>query len=307
MAGQWRTAVALIWHVGNAHKGIRRFTAVCHPDAKQRDIDPGVLRYQPTTWAEVKVPLPAGAMRVPHRDRQEILIALHPGPSIGEGLIHAGRLNIGKCKSLAPRRPLGRRAQRSSFQFEPRSRSVHEPQHGRVLPKKQTGGGAEARQALLDFSCVSYLVMREGHNALSVDETTFAFWALPRRSQVPGHDEVLGLRSIAPLDSELHAGNHGLAIMLRTSGGLPKPRSNFSISRSFSDDCRLWIRQWLNRGVSLQSANRKSRRHVGKMPGRWFAPHNRTVAAGCLLPGARNNGSRVPNLGALSANQDMSS
>ena len=137
MAGQWRTAVALIWHVGNAHKGIRRFTAVCHPDAKQRDIDPGVLRYQPTTWAEVKVPLPAGAMRVPHRDRQEILIALHPGPSIGEGLIHAGRLNIGKCKSLAPRRPLGRRAQRSSFQFEPRSRSVHEPQHGRVLPKKQ--------------------------------------------------------------------------------------------------------------------------------------------------------------------------
>jgi hypothetical protein len=65
-----------------------------------------------------------------------------------------------------------------------------------VLPKKQTGGGAEERQALLDFSCVSHAVARERHDAVSVEEMPLAFWALPRCSQVLGDDEVFGLQRV---------------------------------------------------------------------------------------------------------------
>ena len=44
--------------------------------------------------------------------------------------------------------------------------------------------------------------------------------------------------SIALLNFELHAGNHALSIALRASCGLPKPSSNFSISRSCPERSR---------------------------------------------------------------------
>jgi len=67
---------------------------------------------------------------------------------------------------------------------------MHETQHLWMLPKKQTGSGAETREALLDFSCISLAVVRERHNALSVEEMAPAFRAFPRYSQVLGDDEV---------------------------------------------------------------------------------------------------------------------
>ena len=71
-------------------------------------------------------------------------------------------------------------------------RSLYETQHLWMLPKKQTGSGAEAREALLDFSCISHAVVRERHNALSVEKMALAFWAFPGCSQVLGDDEVFG-------------------------------------------------------------------------------------------------------------------
>ena len=65
-----------------------------------------------------------------------------------------------------------------------------------MLPKKQTGRRAEARKSLLDFSCVSHAVVRERHHAVSVEEMTLAFWALPGCSQVLGDDEVFGLQRV---------------------------------------------------------------------------------------------------------------
>jgi hypothetical protein len=69
-------------------------------------------------------------------------------------------------------------------------RSLHETQHLWMLPKKQTGRGAEAHEALLDVSCISHTVVREKHNALSEEEIALAFRAFPRCSQVLGADEV---------------------------------------------------------------------------------------------------------------------
>ena len=73
-------------------------------------------------------------------------------------------------------------------------RSLHETQHRWMLPKKQALGGAEAQEALLDFCRVDLAVVRERHDAVSVEEMALAFRALPRRSQIPGVDEVLGLQ-----------------------------------------------------------------------------------------------------------------
>jgi hypothetical protein len=63
-----------------------------------------------------------------------------------------------------------------------------------MLPKKQALGGAEAQEALLDFCCVDLAVVRERHDAVSVEEMALAFRALPRRSQILGGDEVFGLQ-----------------------------------------------------------------------------------------------------------------
>jgi hypothetical protein len=59
-------------------------------------------------------------------------------------------------------------------------RSLHEPHHSWMLPTKQTGSGAEARKALPDFSGEDHAVVRQRHEAISVAELAFAFWALAK-------------------------------------------------------------------------------------------------------------------------------
>ena len=131
--------------------------------------------------------------RIPHQTSGETLVVRWSG----ERPVYAGRFNMEKRELLGEGRAdlwadglsAAREARRRSNVWC----SVHQPQHRRVLPTKQAGGGAEARQALLDFPCVSHAV-RERHNAFSVGESIFTFRALPRRLQVPGDDEVLGLQ-----------------------------------------------------------------------------------------------------------------
>ena len=132
--------------------------------------------------------------RIPHQTSGETLIVRWSG----ERPVYAGRFNMESVSRSARGAPTSG-ATGSAQPEKPRRRSnvwcsVHQPQHRRVLPTKQAGGGAEARQALLDFPCVSHAVMRERHNAFSVGELIFTFRALPRRLQVPGDDEVLGLQ-----------------------------------------------------------------------------------------------------------------
>jgi hypothetical protein len=52
-------------------------------------------------------------------------------------------------------------------------RLLHEPHHSWVLPKRQTGGRAKAREALLNFSRGSHAVVRKRHEAVSVDDKVF--------------------------------------------------------------------------------------------------------------------------------------
>ena len=51
------------------------------------------------------------------------------------------------------------------------------------------------------------------------------------------HHHLHFTTSITLLDVELHVVNHALSITLRVSCGLPKPSSNFSISRRVPRDC----------------------------------------------------------------------
>jgi hypothetical protein len=77
-----------------------------------------------------------------------------------------------------------------------RPRSLHEPHHCWVLPTKQTGGRAKAREALLDFSGGNYAVVHKGHEAASVAELAVAFWALAKGLQLVGDDEVFGFQRV---------------------------------------------------------------------------------------------------------------
>ena len=73
-------------------------------------------------------------------------------------------------------------------------RLLHEPHHSWVLPKKQTGGRAKAREALLNFSSGSHAVVRKRHEAVSVAEMAVALWALPKCLQLVGDDKVFRLQ-----------------------------------------------------------------------------------------------------------------
>jgi hypothetical protein len=75
-------------------------------------------------------------------------------------------------------------------------RLLHEPHHSWMLPKKQTGGRAKARETLLDFSSAIRVVVRERHEAVFVAEMAVAFWALPRCLQLVGDDKVFGLQRV---------------------------------------------------------------------------------------------------------------
>jgi len=65
-----------------------------------------------------------------------------------------------------------------------------------VFPKKQTGGRAKAREALLNFSSGSHSVVRKRHEAVSVAEMAVALWALPKCLQLVGDDEVFRLQRV---------------------------------------------------------------------------------------------------------------
>jgi hypothetical protein len=65
-----------------------------------------------------------------------------------------------------------------------------------VLPKKQTGDRAEAREALLYFSSGSHAVVSEKHEAVFAAEMAFAFRALPKRLQMVRDDEVFGFQGV---------------------------------------------------------------------------------------------------------------
>ena len=71
---------------------------------------------------------------------------------------------------------------------------MHEAHHGRVLPKKQTSGGAEAHETLPDASGLGHVV-GEKDDAIFVDETMVAFRALAGRSQVLA-GELCGLKRV---------------------------------------------------------------------------------------------------------------
>lgn len=59
---------------------------------------------------------------------------------------------------------------------------------------KQTGGRAEAREALLDFSRGNYAIVHKSHEAVSAAELAVALWTLAKRLQLVGGDEVFGLK-----------------------------------------------------------------------------------------------------------------
>jgi hypothetical protein len=65
-----------------------------------------------------------------------------------------------------------------------------------VLPEKETRGRAEAREASLYFSCGYHAIVRERHDTVAIRKAALAFWAFPRRSQVLGDNEVLGLQRV---------------------------------------------------------------------------------------------------------------
>ena len=73
---------------------------------------------------------------------------------------------------------------------------LHESQHFGVLPPEQTGGGAEACEALLYFVCVHRTIVRERHDTVAKGKTTLAFRAFPRCLQVFGDDEVFGMQRV---------------------------------------------------------------------------------------------------------------
>ena len=69
---------------------------------------------------------------------------------------------------------------------------LHEPHHFWVLPTKQTRSGAEARKARPDFSSAGHAVVRKRHEAVSVAEMAFAFWALAKCLKLGGMTKYSG-------------------------------------------------------------------------------------------------------------------
>ena len=73
---------------------------------------------------------------------------------------------------------------------------MREPQHLRLLPPEQTGGGAETSKSMLQFFRVNEPVVRKRHHALPTKKTATAFWAIPRCWEVLGENEVFGLQRV---------------------------------------------------------------------------------------------------------------